>query len=110
MRGFRSALEGFGLTGAWVAIGAVAIPMTELLAAGLAIPGATAQAGAAIAVLLLITFEVAIALALRRGTTPECHCFGQLYSRPAGGETLARNALFVAVALIVLVAGPGPGL
>jgi SAM-dependent methyltransferase/uncharacterized membrane protein YphA (DoxX/SURF4 family) len=110
MRGFRSALAGFGLTGAWVPVAAVLIPLAELIAAGLVIAASTARAGAAVAVVLLLTFELAIALALRRGTAPECHCFGQLHSRPAGGETLARNALFLAVALVVLVAGPGPDL
>jgi SAM-dependent methyltransferase/thiol-disulfide isomerase/thioredoxin len=110
MRGFRAALEGFGVTGPWAAVAAVVIPGAELLAAGLAIPGATARAGASVAIGLLITFEVAIALALRRGAAPECHCFGQLHSRPAGGETLARNALFAAVAVVVVVAGPGPDL
>ncbi len=110
LRGFRSALEGFGVTGAGAAIGAVAIPIAELVAGGLAIAATTARAGAAVAVVVLLTFEVAIALALRRGATPDCHCFGQLHSRPAGGETLARNALFIAVALVVLIAGPGPDL
>jgi SAM-dependent methyltransferase/peroxiredoxin len=110
MRGFRTALQGFGVTGASAAVGAVSIPIAELLVAGLSIPAATARGGAALAVVLLLTFEVGIALALQRGVTPDCHCFGQLHSRPAGGETLARNALFMAVALVVLVAGPGPDL
>jgi SAM-dependent methyltransferase/thiol-disulfide isomerase/thioredoxin/uncharacterized membrane protein YphA (DoxX/SURF4 family) len=110
MRGFRTALQGFGVTGAWAAIGAVAIPVAELLAAGLLIPGATTRAGAAVSILLLLAFEAAIALALRRGAAPECHCFGQLHSRPAGGEALGRNALFLAAALLVLIAGPGPDL
>jgi SAM-dependent methyltransferase/thiol-disulfide isomerase/thioredoxin len=108
VRGFRAALQGFGVTGVWVTIGAIAIPAAELLAAGLTLPAATARAGAVVALGLLLTFEAAIALALRRGTAPDCHCFGQLHSRPAGAETLIRNALFAAVALVVLVAGPGP--
>ncbi|OAI38742.1 hypothetical protein AYO39_00765 [Actinobacteria bacterium SCGC AG-212-D09] len=110
MRGFRAALEGFGVKGAWVTVGAVVIPAAELVAAGLAIPAATARAGAALAIVLLVIFGVAIVLALRRGAAPECHCFGQLHSRPAGGETLARNALFAALAVIVVAAGPGPEL
>ncbi|MFL5861770.1 MAG: MauE/DoxX family redox-associated membrane protein [Solirubrobacteraceae bacterium] len=110
MRGFRAALQGFGLTDTSVAVAAVTIPIAEMLVAGLAVPAATARAGASVAIVLLLTFEAAIALALLRGATPECHCFGQLHSRPAGGETLARNALFLGVALVVLVAGPDPDL
>jgi hypothetical protein len=69
-----------------------------------------AQAGAALAVALLLTFVAGIAAALRRGTTPDCHCFGQLHSKPAGLETIGRNGTLAAVGLFVLVAGPGPGL
>jgi peroxiredoxin len=46
-----------------------------------------------------------------RGRAPDCHCFGQLHSEPAGPKTLARNGLLAAVAVFVAAAGwsdPGP--
>lgn len=110
MRGFRSALEGFGVGSRWAAPAAVVLPIAEVVTACLLIPAATAQAGAGLAVVLLATFEVGIGLALRRGTRPQCHCFGQLHSQPAGREALGRNAVFMAIAFVVAFAGPGPQL
>jgi SAM-dependent methyltransferase/uncharacterized membrane protein YphA (DoxX/SURF4 family) len=110
LNGSRSALEGFGLARRWVPLGAVALPIAEILAAALLIPAATARAGAGLAAILLFVFMAGIVAALRRGTAPECHCFGQLHSRPVGRETLARNAVLAAIALLVLFAGSGPGL
>src|SRR4051812_12633291 len=89
--GSRHALENFGVPGRFVAPGAVALPIAELVAAGLLLPASTARAGAILAVALLLTFVWGIAAALRRGAAPECHCFGQLHSRPAGAETIGRN-------------------
>ena len=46
--------------------------------------------------------------ALLRGEAPDCHCFGQLQSEPAGRGTLARNVVLAAMAAFVTVEGPGP--
>jgi thiol-disulfide isomerase/thioredoxin len=53
-------------------------------------------------------FSAAIVLNLARGRAPECHCFGQLHSAPAGPRTLARNALLAGLAVFVVVDGGGP--
>lgn len=108
--GSRRALEGFGIPRRLVSPGAIALPLTELTAAGLLVPVSTARAGAILAVVLLAAFVGGIVAALRRGATPECHCFGQLHSRPAGGATITRNAALAAIALFVAIAGPGPSL
>jgi thiol-disulfide isomerase/thioredoxin len=50
-------------------------------------------------------FIVGISINLARGRTPECHCFGQLHSAPAGWKTLARNGVLAAVAGFVLWEG-----
>ena len=54
-----------------------------------------------ISLVLSLVFSVAIALSLARGRAPECHCFGQLHSAPAGPMTLARNAVLAALAVFV---------
>jgi thiol-disulfide isomerase/thioredoxin len=79
------------------------LPIAELAVAGLLLPDATARAGALAAIGLLVLFSAAIAISLARGRTPDCHCFGQLHSSPAGGMTLARNAALAALAGFVLV-------
>ena len=50
-------------------------------------------------------FIVGISINLARGRTPECHCFGQLHSAPAGWKTLARNGVLAAIAGLVLWEG-----
>lgn len=101
--GTRSALAGFGAP-SWAARpGAVALPVAELAAAALLLPARTAPAGAALSVSLLAVFSVAIGYNLARGRAPECHCFGQLHSAPAGRRTLARTAALFALALLALV-------
>jgi peroxiredoxin len=59
-------------------------------------------------VILLLAFIGGIANALRSGRQPDCHCFGQIHSTPAGRGTIARNIALVALAAIVLGWGSGP--
>jgi peroxiredoxin len=59
---------------------------------------------------LLLVFMAGIANAMRRGVAPNCHCFGQLHSAPAGRGTLVRNGVLALVAVFVVVEGPGPSL
>jgi thiol-disulfide isomerase/thioredoxin len=106
--GSREALAGFGLTRG-ISQAAVLLPVVELAAAGLLIPAGTARWGALLALALLAVFSLAIASALRRGETPDCHCFGGLRSAPAGRVTLARNAVLTALAGFVVLAGWGDG-
>jgi peroxiredoxin len=42
---------------------------------------------------------------LTRGRKPECHCFGQLHSAPAGWKTLARNGALAALAAFLVWQG-----
>src|SRR5437588_12443412 len=94
--GSRRALEAFGVPPLFVSAAAIALPLLELTAVALLAVAATAQAGAALALALLISFMGGIVTARRHGAAPECRCFGQLHSRPAGRETAARNAVLAA--------------
>ncbi len=49
--------------------------------------------GRAAALLLLLAFAGGVARAMSRGQAPDCHCFGQIHSEPAGPSTLIRNAV-----------------
>ena len=80
---------------AWLAL---LLPLAELAVAALLLTTATALAGALGALALLLLFSAAIALNLARGRAPDCHCFGQLHSAPAGPRTLVRNGALVGVA------------
>ncbi|MGZ4383938.1 MAG: MauE/DoxX family redox-associated membrane protein [Gaiellaceae bacterium] len=110
--GARTALAGFGLPDVLAVPGAVVLPIVELVVAGALLPSASAAWGGAAAFALLAAFSAAIAVAMARGRAPECHCFGQLHSEPAGLRALARNLALVGVAVYVAIAGragAGPG-
>jgi thiol-disulfide isomerase/thioredoxin len=82
------------------------LPLSELLIALALIFNQTALYGAIAAVALLMIFIAAIAISMGRGQAPDCRCFGQLYSRPVGWTTLARNILFALAAGLLLSSGP----
>lgn len=73
----------------------------------LAIPQ-TVRAGLGAAFLLLTAFTVAIVLALRRGSTAPCRCFGSANS-PLGTRHLVRNAILLLVAASGFAMGDAHG-
>jgi thiol-disulfide isomerase/thioredoxin/uncharacterized membrane protein YphA (DoxX/SURF4 family) len=103
--GTRDAVGAFGVPERLAGSVALSLPVAELTVATLMLFGSTRVAGAAGALALLVLFIVVIAANLARGRRPECHCFGQLHSAPAGWKTLARNAGLAILALVVLVLG-----
>jgi thiol-disulfide isomerase/thioredoxin/uncharacterized membrane protein YphA (DoxX/SURF4 family) len=106
--GSEQALRGFGVPDAIARPASIALPLAELAAAGLLLFASTAVAGAWLAAGLLAAFIAGIGRSMARGEAPDCHCFGQIHSAPAGPRTLARNAVLAAVALVIAIAGPGP--
>ena len=107
MDGTREALGEFHVPRRLIEPAAWLLPAAELLAAALLMIAPTARVGAILAILLLGAFVAGIAGAMARGEAPDCHCFGQISSSPAGRGTLIRNALLAAVALFVAIYGPG---
>src|SRR6185295_20194086 len=89
-RGTREAVKHFGAPEPLVPVISLALPILELAVAGLLFTE-TSRVSALAALLVLLLFIVAISVNLARGRTHDCHCFGQLYSRPLGWPTLARN-------------------
>jgi peroxiredoxin len=103
--GSRQALIDFGVPTILARPLGILLPLAELAVAAALIPTSTAWWGAAGALALLLLFVVGIGVSLARGRQPECHCFGQLHSAPAGWKTLARNGVLAAVAGFVLWEG-----
>ena len=103
--GTREAVTNFGAPASWSGPLAVLLPLAEIaIALGLLL-SATAWGSALTALLLLGLFIAAIGINLSRGRAPECHCFGQLYSRPLGWPTLVRNIVFAGCAGFVVWPG-----
>jgi peroxiredoxin/uncharacterized membrane protein YphA (DoxX/SURF4 family) len=109
--GSRQAVAAFGVPPALANPVSLALPFAELAVVLALIPSVSAWVGAIGALLLLLLFIAGISFNLARGETPDCHCFGQLYSEPIGVKTIVRNVVLALVAVFVLVAGyghPGP--
>jgi uncharacterized membrane protein YphA (DoxX/SURF4 family)/peroxiredoxin len=108
LSGSRRAVSDFGVPERMARVAGTLLPIVEL-ASGLALVfRPSARWGAVVAVLLLAAFIAGISRALARGEEPDCHCFGQIHSSPAGPLTLARNAVLAALAVVIVAYGSGP--
>jgi thiol-disulfide isomerase/thioredoxin/uncharacterized membrane protein YphA (DoxX/SURF4 family) len=108
LEGSRRAVRDFGIPERAATTAGLLLPLVERTPAAAHVPTPPARWGAVAALALLLAFMAAIANALRRGEAPDCHCFGQIHSAPAGPGTLARNALLAAMAALIVAEGPGP--
>ncbi len=104
--GSRAAMINFGVSERWASLAASMLAASEIVIALLLLPSSTAWFGAVGALALLVLFIVQIGINLAQGRTPDCHCFGQLYSRPIGRETLVRNGILALLALFLVLQGP----
>jgi peroxiredoxin len=112
LTGSRQAMRDFGVPGKLADFFGLLLPLAELLVAVCLVVPLTTWWGALGALALLLTFVIGIGYNLAHGRTPDCHCFGQLHSAPAGWSTLIRNLVLAGVAGLVVgfgrsVAGPG---
>lgn len=103
--GSRASLRGFAVPSPLIPIFVYLLPLTEVLAALLLIPGQSAWYGAALCLLLLLAFILAILFNMIVGRRPDCHCFGQFHSAPISYKTLIRNLLLALAALILFLPG-----
>jgi len=101
-RGSKTALEAFGVPRLAAQPLSFALPAAELAVGIALVPNTTAWPAAIAAAALLVVFMLGIGFNIARGQTPDCHCFGQLHSAPAGWATLIRNALLAAAALLIV--------
>lgn len=108
--GSRRAMADFGVPGRAVPATGLLVPLCELAVAVALVPHNSARWAAIAALAMLLAFSGAIASAMLRGRAPDCHCFGQVHSAPAGPWTLARNAGLAGLAALLALRGPGPAI
>jgi methylamine dehydrogenase accessory protein MauD len=106
-KGSRQAIVDFGVPAPLAGPLGVLLPLAELAVAVALLPASTAWWGAVGALALLLLFVVGISVNLARGRKPDCHCFGQLHSAPAGWSTLVRNGVLALLAAFVVLEGRG---
>jgi thiol-disulfide isomerase/thioredoxin/uncharacterized membrane protein YphA (DoxX/SURF4 family) len=104
-KGSRRAITDFGVPDALAAPLGVFLPLAELAVATALVLTSTALWGAVAALALLLLFVAGIGVNLARGRRPDCHCFGQIHSAPAGWKTLARNGVLAVIAALLVWRG-----
>jgi uncharacterized membrane protein YphA (DoxX/SURF4 family) len=109
-QGTLRALAGFGVPARLRPVAAIVLPLAELGTAVALLPPASARWGGVAALFLLLAFCAGISYAMLQGRAPDCNCFGQLHSAPAGRGTLVRNLALAAPAILVVAEGPGPSI
>jgi len=92
---WRSESSGMGVPW-WLAR---VVPFVETVLGALLLVQLQRHAVAWWAVALFGLFTVLLAVRLAQGRRPPCACFGSLSAKPIGPGHLARNAVFIAVAL-----------
>lgn len=104
---FARGLSAYQLLPTW-AIASLAwlLPLLELLLALAFLVGWMLPIISLAAVLLLITFIVAIIINLRRGRTISCNCHGSSAQTPISWGLVTRNILLVMLALLVIYIAP----
>jgi uncharacterized membrane protein YphA (DoxX/SURF4 family) len=105
---FAAQIAGFQLLPqAVIAPMALVLPFLEILLGGYLVVGLFTRASAWVAVLLLALFDGAIASAVVRGMTVSCGCFGPNDKTVTTWGEVARDAVFVLLALIIALRPPG---
>jgi len=108
LKGSRQAVGDFGVPASLVPAVGVLLPIAEIATALALVIHPIARWGAVAALALLLVFVGGVANAMRQGKDVDCGCFGRIYAATAGSLTLVRNGLMAALALVVVVHGPGP--
>ena len=86
---------------------ALLLPFLEILLGGYLVIGLFTRVSAWVATLLLLVFDGAIASAVVRGMTLNCGCFGTHDATVTTWAEVARDAVFVLLAVFVALRPPG---
>ncbi len=86
---------------------AIVLPFLEVLLGGYLIVGLFTRVSAWVAAVLLFGFDAAIASAVVRGLSLSCGCFGPNDKTVTTWAEVARDAVFVVLAVIVALRAPG---
>jgi len=86
---------------------ALLLPFLEILLGGYLVIALFTRVSAWIAAALLLVFDAAIASAVVRGMTLNCGCFGTNDTTVTTWAEVARDAIFVLLAVLVALRPPG---
>jgi len=80
------------------------VPWAELVVGALLLTGVARRPVAGVAGGLVLGFSALLAIRIAQGRRPPCACFGRRSVRPIGPWSLIRNAGFLALAIVAVVA------
>jgi len=102
---FAASIHAYRLTPAIIEnLLAITIPWIELLSGCCLVMGVNVRASSFLLTILLGVFSVAISIALLRGLTIDCGCFGKEHLTPVSwGKVLEDVGLMVAGAYLIVV-------
>jgi hypothetical protein len=80
------------------------VPWIEIALGALLIVQLKPEVIGVLSLALLVTFTMLITRQLQKGERPVCACFGSWSSKPLSWNHVARNAGFIALAAITIVA------
>jgi uncharacterized membrane protein YphA (DoxX/SURF4 family) len=86
---------------------AIILPFLEVLLGGYLVIGLFTRIAAWVAAVLLLVFDGAIASAVLRGLSLSCGCFGPNDKSVTTWGEVARDAIFVVLAIVVALRAPG---
>ena len=108
--GARQAVKNFGIPSSLAPVIAAVLAPLELASAILLLTtGWGVVVGALLAVAVLAAFTIGIVVNLLRGNRVECRCFGALSNKPLSWWSVVRNAVLIALAVLVLTGGTDQG-
>jgi uncharacterized membrane protein YphA (DoxX/SURF4 family) len=97
---WRAEAEGMGVRG----IVAAVVPWFELVLGAALVAQVQRRWLGWSAAVVFVAFTALIAVRLGQGRRPPCACFGSLSPKPLGAAHLARNAAFIALAVVAALA------
>lgn len=105
---FAAQIAGFRILPSFlIAPMALVLPFLEVLLGGYLVIGLFTRTSAWIATALLAIFDLAIASAVIRGLAVNCGCFGPSDPTVTSWAEVARDAVFVLLAVVVALRAPG---
>ena len=80
------------------------VPWCEIALGALLVVQLKPEVIGALSLALLVAFTLLIVRQLQKGHRPVCACFGSWSSKPLSWQHVARNAGFIALAVITMIA------
>ena len=105
LSGAEKAAGEFGIPERFARVYSIGLSVGEIFIAALSLFTVTSFYGAVMAAWLLLIFIAGMTYQVVNGRSPECHCFGQLYSKPVSKFSIFRNVALLILPIVLVASG-----